>query len=97
VPRKSSCIACPLRTAAEWREIRDDPQSWANATDFDERGRLIRSRLRRQEVFVWRQAVPLAEADLRSEEDRGQTAMFEDADFEGLDGCGVLCVSEATA
>lgn len=93
VPRKSSCIACPLRTAAEWRDIRDDPASWADAVDFDERGRLVRDRTRRQEVFVYRLAEPLATADLRSAQDRGQTEMFEDDDFES-DGCGVLCPSE---
>jgi hypothetical protein len=88
VPRKSSCIACPLRHAAEWREIRDDPESWADAVDFDERGRRVRDRTRRQEVFVHRLAVPLSEADLRSEQDKGQLEMFDS------DGCGVLCPSE---
>lgn len=90
VPRKSSCIGCPLRTGAEWREIRDDAQSWADAVDFDERGRRVRDRTRRQEVFVHRLAIPLNEADLRSEQDKGQLEMFES------DGCGVLCPSEAT-
>ncbi len=91
VPRKSSCIACPLRHAAEWREIRDDPASWADAVDFDERGRRVLSRTRRQEVFVHRLAVPLAEADLRSAQDKGQLDMFEP------DGCGVLCPADDAA
>lgn len=92
VPRKSSCIACPLRHAAEWREIRADPASWADAVDFDEQIRRVRSRTRLQEVFVHRDAIPLQMVDLRSEQDRGQLDMFEDAD-----GCGVLCAADEVA
>jgi hypothetical protein len=87
IPRKSSCIACPLRSGAEWRDIRADETSWADAVDFDERIRRVQSRTRLQEVFVHRDAIPLAMADLRSEQDRGQLEMF--------DGCGVLCAGEA--
>lgn len=87
IPRKSSCVGCPLRTNREWREIRDDPESWADAVSFDEGIRRVRSRTRLQEVFVHRTAVPLLEVDLRSEQDRGQLDMFE------TDGCGVLCAT----
>jgi len=47
VPRKSSCIACPLRTAAEWRDIQQDSASWADAVGFDEGIRLVRDHTRR--------------------------------------------------
>jgi hypothetical protein len=87
VPRKSSCIACPLRTAAEWRDIQADKTSWADAVDFDERIRRVRDRTRLQEVFVHREGIPLADVDLRTEQDRGQLEM----DF---DGCGVLCAGD---
>lgn len=87
-PRKSSCIACPLRSVADWRDIKADPQSWADAIDFDARIRMVRSN-RPGGVFVQRSRVPLVEVDLRSEQDRGQLEMFES------DGCGVLCASEA--
>jgi hypothetical protein len=40
--------------------------------------------------FVHRSFVPLADVDLRSEQDRGQVEMFGESD-----GCGVLCPSEA--
>lgn len=33
---RSACIACPFRTNAEWRDIRDDPGEWADAVAFDE-------------------------------------------------------------
>src|SRR5215471_2989709 len=86
IPRKSSCIACPLRTARQWREIQADEASWADAVDFDEKIRRVRSRTRHQEVFVHRDGVPLATVDLRSEQERGQLEF----DF---DGCGVLCAA----
>lgn len=88
IPRKSACIACPFRTAAEWREIRDDPASWADALDFDARVRSVRSRTERLNVFVHRAAVPLDVVDLSTEQERGQMEM----DF---DGCGVLCAGDA--
>lgn len=91
VPRKSSCIACPLRSQAEWRDIQQDPESWVDAVDFDDKIRLVRSRTRRQEVFVHRLAEPLSTVDLRSEQDRGQIDMFES------DGCGVVCDGELIA
>jgi 3'-phosphoadenosine 5'-phosphosulfate sulfotransferase (PAPS reductase)/FAD synthetase len=86
IPRKSSCIACPLRSAREWREIRADDASWTDAVDFDERIRRVRDRTRHQEVFVHREGVPLVTVDLRSEQERGQLEF----DF---DGCGVLCAA----
>ncbi len=92
VPRKSSCIACPLRSGAEWREIRNDPASWADAVDFDERIRRVRARTRLQEVFVHRDVIPLPLVDLRSEQDRGQLDMFDESDE--TDGCGVLCATD---
>jgi len=84
IPRKSSCVACPLRTAREWRDIRADEQSWADAVDFDERIRRVRSRTRLQEVFVHREGIPLPMVDLRTEQERGQLELE-------IDGCGILC------
>jgi len=89
VPRKSACIACPLRSLAEWREIEADAASWADATDFDERIRRVRDRTRLQEVFVHRDAIPLPMVDLRTEQDKGQLDMFDESD-----GCGVLCAGD---
>jgi hypothetical protein len=85
VPRKSSCIACPLRSVADWRDIKSHARSWADAVDFDERIRHVRSN-RAGGVFVQRSRNPLVEVDLRSEQDQGQL------EFE-FDGCGVLCAS----
>lgn len=90
IPQKSACIACPFRTAAEWREIRADGPSWADAVDFDQRIRSVRLRTERLDVFVHRSVVPLPLVDLSTEQDHGQLEL----DF---DGCGVLCPSEEAA
>lgn len=93
VPRKSSCIGCPLRRASGWVEIRSDPQAWANALDFDERIRMVRS-LNGQPVFIHRDAQPLIQVDMRTPQERGQMDMFGEPES---DGCGVLCDAELSA
>jgi hypothetical protein len=34
-PPKSSCIGCPFHSDNEWRALRDDPESWADAVEID--------------------------------------------------------------
>lgn len=80
-PIKSACIGCPYRRNSEWRKL--TPAEFADAVDFDERIRHHNATLTGQQ-FVHRSFLPLAEVDLRSEQDRGQLEF----DF---DGCGVLC------
>ena len=66
VPPKSACIGCPNRRASEWIDIRDNaPEEWRQAVEFDEANRdnpLARSTA--DELYIWREAEPLAEADL---------------------------------
>lgn len=86
VPPKSSCIGCPYHSDAMWREMRDeDADAWNDAVAVDT---MIRSGLRgvRGEVFLHRQAVPLAEADLSTAQDRGQLDLWGN-ECEGM--CGV--------
>lgn len=83
---RSACIRCPYHNDAEWRRLRDTaPAEWADAVAFDE---LIRDGLPdlRGEAYLHRQRLPLAEVDLTTPEDHGQTALFDD-ECEGL--CGV--------
>lgn len=86
VPPKSSCIGCPFHSNAAWRRIRDhDPEAWDDAVHID---RAIRTGLRgiRGEVYLHRSAVPLDEADLSTEADRGQLDLWPN-ECEGM--CGV--------
>lgn len=85
-PPKSSCIGCPFHSDAAWRRMRDhDPDAWADAVDLD---RTIRTGFRglRGEVYLHRSAVPLGEADLSTDADRGQLDLWPN-ECEGM--CGV--------
>jgi hypothetical protein len=83
-PPKSACIGCPYHDRATWRRMKkEDPESWADAVDFDRRAR----RMKRidGDAYLLRDLVPLNEADLRNEEDVGQLSF--DAECEGM--CGL--------
>jgi len=70
IPVKSACIGCPYRRASEWIDIRDNaPDEWRQAVEFDEANRdnPLASRSAgstADELYIWREAEPLAEADL---------------------------------
>jgi hypothetical protein len=86
IPPKSACIGCPFHDNARWRHIRDhDANAWADAVDVD---RSLRSGLRgiRGEVFLHRSCVPLEDADLSTDADRGQLDLWPN-ECEGV--CGV--------
>ncbi|MDJ0279003.1 hypothetical protein QLH51_19665 [Sphingomonas sp. 2R-10] len=86
LPPKSSCISCPFHSDAVWRDMRDhDPDAWADAVAVD---RAIRTGFRgiRSEVYLHRSAVPLDEADLATDADRGQLDLWPN-ECEGM--CGV--------
>ncbi|MBK3803460.1 hypothetical protein GAY33_30485 [Azospirillum brasilense] len=85
-PPRSACIGCPFHADAHWRRLRDgDPDAWADAVAVD---RAIRTGFRgiRGEVYLHRSAVPLDEADLATDADRGQLDLWPN-ECEGL--CGV--------
>lgn len=86
-PPKSSCVYCPYHSDSHWRMLRDtDPAGFAEAIRVDG---LIREGVRRNgkpPMYAHRSLVPLAEADISSEEERGQLNMFNN-ECEGM--CGV--------
>jgi hypothetical protein len=85
LPPKSSCIGCPFHSIHEWRAIKADPEAWADALEVDA---VIREPVRgmRGQQFMVAQRVPLAEVDLSSAADHGQTDLFVN-ECEGM--CGV--------
>lgn len=87
-PPRSSCIGCPYHNNEEWRRIREDTVSWEDAVDFDRQLRTgrIGQLLAPSEAFLHQQRVPLEDADLRTEEERGQGTLF-DMECEGM--CGI--------
>lgn len=85
-PPKSSCLGCPYHSDAQWRGIRDnDPEGWADAVEMD---RIIRQPAggMKAEQFMHHSLVPLDQADLRSDAERGQADLFAD-ECDGI--CGV--------
>jgi len=87
-PPRSACIGCPYHSNAEWRSIRQNSTEWADAVDFD---RKLRSPELAEfhyqgRAYLHPQRVPLDEADISSEEDRGQLSMFGN-ECEGM--CGL--------
>ena len=83
-PPRSSCIFCMNRTNAEWRHLRDNlPDDWAKAVKFDE---AIRHIVKEGTAYVHKSG-PLADADLSTPADHGQTEFGFLQECEGM--CGV--------
>lgn len=85
-PSKSACTFCPYHDDALWRDMKaNDPESWNGAVKIDG---MIRGGVRgtTQKLYLHRSMKPLAEVDLRTAEDAGQSRLFED-ECEGM--CGV--------
>jgi len=90
VPR-SACVFCPYHSNEEWNRIKlEDPSGWNRAVEIDEALRREGSacnRLLRKKLWLHRSCVPLAEADLRSKDERvGQTTISFDTECHGM--CG---------
>jgi hypothetical protein len=84
IPPRSACVFCPFHSRAEWKDIRDNaPEDWQKAIQVDAEIRKVRPPY---DLFVNVQRVPLAQADLDSEIDKGQLSLW-DNECEGL--CGV--------
>ena len=87
-PPSSSCLGCPYHDNRKWRLIRDTPgDEWQDtvATDHAIRKGGTLNGMRDQQ-FMHRSLVPLDEADLSTNEERGQGDLFGN-ECEGM--CGV--------
>ena len=84
-PAKSSCLGCPFHSDEQWREIKADPDAWADVLAIDE---IIREPARgmRGTQYMHADRKPLAQIDLLSPRERGQTDLFLN-ECEGM--CGV--------
>ncbi len=83
-PPRSACVFCPYHSDEEWRRVKETPEDWATAIRVDT---AIRVGLRKMNhsLYVHRQCVPLAEADLSGPTDPSQLSMLDEC--EGM--CGV--------
>lgn len=87
-PPRSSCIGCPLHSKAEWLHLKQSPDDWADAVEFD---RLIRvepysDRMFNGRAYLHLSLKPLDEANLGDVEDDGQQTLFG-LECEGM--CGL--------
>jgi hypothetical protein len=85
-PPKSACTICPFRQNSEWRWLQNnDSAGWGQAIDVDHGLRVGKFGRWNGELYLHRSRVPLAEADIRSDEDRGQLNWINEC--EGM--CGL--------
>jgi hypothetical protein len=83
IPR-SSCIGCPFHSDKEWRQLKDNPETWKDATEFDEAIRNCGGM--RGQMFLHRSGKPLKDVDLRTQEEAGQESMWNEE-------CGGYCAT----
>ena len=76
VPPKSSCLGCPFHSRAQWREIKQDPEEWADVVAFDrairDGGVRMGKAALRGLAYLHQSLRPLDEVDFDTAEDKGQ-------------------------
>jgi hypothetical protein len=90
-PPRSACIGCPFKRNDEWRELKNNPEEWQDAVDFDH---ALRQKQRLKDRFGWAglhaSMKPLDEVDLRSEKEKGVFSLFDDGFAQECEGmCGI--------
>jgi hypothetical protein len=76
VPSKSACVFCPFHNMHAWREMKaEGGADWSEAVRVDEMIRKVRPPY---DLFLHRHSIPLAEVDLRTPEDKGQLALWQE-------------------
>lgn len=88
-PPRSACGYCPYHSDSEWARIKKtEPGAFSNAVVFEKKMHAL-NHLRGEGLglpFLHRSCVPLETVDFSTEEERGQTNMFNN-ECEGM--CGV--------
>jgi hypothetical protein len=75
IPFRSKCFCCPFNTNEEWRRMKEaEPATWARAVQADEYVR-AHGHLR-VPGFLHPSLKPLAEVDLSTDEERGQSMLM---------------------
>lgn len=88
-PPRSACWFCPYHSNHEWRRLRDEePEEFKKALELDRR---IRDGVYnvKNKLYLHKDAIPLEEVDLRTDEDKGQLTLFNAWNNECDAMCGV--------
>lgn len=92
-PPRSACVYCPFHNDAEWRRLKnDEPVEFAKAVQFetDLQAAKAASDNFQHVPFLHRSCKPLAEVDLSTDVERGQSAWWEENFRDECEGmCGV--------
>jgi len=74
---KSSCIGCPFHHNNEWRSLNESELK--DAINFDEQVRdgFAYKNIKSQRLYLHQSKQPLAEVDLRTQEQKGQLRLFD--------------------
>ena len=77
VPAKSACVFCPFHNRRAWVEMRaENGSDWQKAVEVDAAIRKVRPPY---DLFLHRAMIPLTEVDLRTPEEKGQMALWQEA------------------
>lgn len=71
---KSSCVGCPYHSKAEWQEVYQEPEEWAEALLVDETIRHGNKTVSAYTQYLHSSYKPLRDIDFRTPEDKGQAA-----------------------
>jgi hypothetical protein len=80
---RSACVGCPYRDDASWRTIRENPDEWRDAVEFDRRLRDGSGATHTDfegTVYLHRARRPLEEVDLSTLEEHGQLTLEDECD-----------------
>jgi hypothetical protein len=76
VPAKSACVFCPFHNMRAWVEMKaENGPDWQKAVEVDAAIRKARPPF---DLFLHRAMIPLVDVDLRTPEDKGQMALWQE-------------------
>ncbi len=87
-PPRSACTFCPYHTNTEWRRIKENKEEWEDVVALDKAIRL--GTKNDDQVFLHKDCVPIDQADLRTNKEKGQPELPWE-DFGQLDNCEGMC------
>lgn len=93
LPPRSACIGCPFKSDHEWRLLKTTmPNEWEDAVEFDNRYRITvkQEGKLRATPYLHKSGIPLDQADLRTDEEKGIMSLFADEFGQECEGmCGL--------
>lgn len=84
IVKKSACIGCPYKNNNEWRSVKECPEEWKQAVEFDKQIRNYKGLI--LPAYLHRARVPLDEVNFEIIEKPHQLKLFQDCkDYRGIE------------